>query len=107
MIFLIFSDLHSNLEALKAFQNHIASIKHDVKVCLGDTVGYGADPNPCMDLLHKEVGHILETSEEHALTTFHKIERVAYQIANRPVPSFTTSTTVLPPPPRLTEDWFC
>jgi predicted phosphodiesterase len=66
MIFLIFSDLHSNLEALYAFQKNIASINHDVKVCLGDTVGYGADPNPCLDWVKENSEIILAGNHDFA-----------------------------------------
>ena len=66
MIFLIFSDLHSNLESLNAFQNNIASIKHDVKVCLGDTVGYGADPNPCLEWVKENADILLAGNHDYA-----------------------------------------
>jgi diadenosine tetraphosphatase ApaH/serine/threonine PP2A family protein phosphatase len=49
MRYIIFSDLHSNLEALNQFQNVIETIDYDKLVCLGDIVGYGADPNPCVE----------------------------------------------------------
>jgi len=66
MIFLIFSDLHSNLEALEEFQKHIVSIKHDVKVCLGDTVGYGADPNLCLEWVKDQSEIILAGNHDYA-----------------------------------------
>lgn len=40
---LLLSDIHSNLEALEACL--AAAPKHDLVVNLGDTVGYGANPN--------------------------------------------------------------
>jgi predicted MPP superfamily phosphohydrolase len=49
----IFSDTHSNLEALTAV---LGAFKHesvDKLVCLGDTVGYGASPNECCDLVRE------------------------------------------------------
>ncbi len=49
MRYIIFSDLHSNLEALNQFEKEIETIAHDKLVCLGDIVGYGADPNPCVE----------------------------------------------------------
>ena len=49
MKFIIFSDIHSNLEAIKSFSVKIDGFPHDKKVCLGDIVGYGADPNPCVE----------------------------------------------------------
>lgn len=66
MICLIFSDLHSNLEALEAFQEIFASIKHDAKVCLGDTVGYGADPNPCVDWVRENADIVLAGNHDYA-----------------------------------------
>ena len=43
MRILVLSDIHSNLEALEACL--AAAPKYDVVVNLGDTVGYGANPN--------------------------------------------------------------
>jgi len=40
----VFSDIHSNLEALTAFINHASTKNIDRYVCLGDIVGYGANP---------------------------------------------------------------
>jgi len=47
----ILSDIHSNLEALTACRD--LALAHGVEkfVCLGDSVGYGADPCPTLDLL--------------------------------------------------------
>lgn len=44
MRYLILSDIHANWEALEAVLRH-ASGSYDEIVCLGDLVGYGADPN--------------------------------------------------------------
>lgn len=45
MRILIISDIHSNLTALEAV---LASAGHyDMLWCLGDTIGYGPDPNEC------------------------------------------------------------
>ena len=49
MRYIVFSDLHSNLEALNQFEKEISAIPYDRLICLGDIVGYGADPNPCID----------------------------------------------------------
>ena len=43
MRILILSDIHSNLEALDACL--AAAPAHDLVVNLGDTVGYGGNPN--------------------------------------------------------------
>lgn len=55
MRYIIFSDLHGNLEALNQFEKEIGTIAHDKLVCLGDIVGYGADPNPCVEWVIKNV----------------------------------------------------
>lgn len=45
------SDIHSNLEALNAIFEDIDHSSIDEIVCLGDIVGYGANPNECIDLV--------------------------------------------------------
>ena len=53
----IISDLHSNREALEAVFAHIRSLGISRIICLGDVVGYGPDPEFCVDLVrgHAEV----------------------------------------------------
>jgi predicted phosphodiesterase len=48
---LIVSDLHSNAEALKAVMNRVRRKKFDRVICLGDFVGYGAQPNQVLDTM--------------------------------------------------------
>jgi len=45
----LISDIHSNLEALEAVLEDIRKLEIDEIVCLGDIVGYAADPGPCLD----------------------------------------------------------
>jgi len=45
LIFL--SDIHGNLEALEAVREAIKEEQADKVYCLGDVVGYGADPEAC------------------------------------------------------------
>lgn len=44
------SDIHSNLEALKAVLAHIKNQNISEIICLGDIVGYGADPIECVQI---------------------------------------------------------
>lgn len=67
MIYIIFSDLHSNLESLQAFDDATSNIKHDKKVFLGDAVGYGADPNVCVEWLRENVDIILAGNHDYAV----------------------------------------
>ena len=47
----VFSDVHSNLEALRAVIADMKGLKLRRCICLGDVVGYGADPAACVDLI--------------------------------------------------------
>lgn len=51
MQYAIISDIHSNLEALQAALDHIDTLNVDGIVCLGDVVGYGPNPNECIELV--------------------------------------------------------
>ncbi len=67
MKYIIFSDIHSNLEAIEAFCRVVESIEHDKKVCLGDIVGYNADPNFSVDWVRKEADLILAGNHDYAV----------------------------------------
>lgn len=49
----IFSDTHANIEALGAVMAAYESERVDYYVCIGDTVGYGASPNECCDIIRQ------------------------------------------------------
>jgi predicted phosphodiesterase len=49
----LISDIHANLEALKATLKDLSARNVDRIVCLGDVVGYNANPNECVELLQK------------------------------------------------------
>jgi len=49
MCLLVISDIHSNLEAFRAVLEDAGPV--DEVWCLGDVVGYGPDPNACVELL--------------------------------------------------------
>jgi diadenosine tetraphosphatase ApaH/serine/threonine PP2A family protein phosphatase len=47
----IFADVHANLEALEAVLVDMDALSITRRVCLGDTVGYGASPSECLELV--------------------------------------------------------
>lgn len=47
----IFSDIHANLEALQRALDFFQEQRIDKYLCLGDIVGYGADPEECVALV--------------------------------------------------------
>lgn len=53
MVNAIISDIHSNLEATIAVLDEIERRGVNKIICLGDVVGYGANPNECCDILRK------------------------------------------------------
>lgn len=48
---LVVSDLHANMEALRAVLTRVRRKKFEVVFCLGDFVGYGAQPNHILDVM--------------------------------------------------------
>lgn len=44
----IFSDVHANIEALSEVLKALKARGVEQYVCLGDIIGYGADPEPCV-----------------------------------------------------------
>lgn len=65
----IISDLHCNLEALNAVMADIKA--HDVKeiLCLGDVVGYGADPEETIDIVERNCRFCLSGNHDYAVLT--------------------------------------
>ncbi|MBI4713219.1 MAG: metallophosphoesterase family protein [Planctomycetes bacterium] len=49
MKYVIFSDIHANLEAFDAVLEKFKAERADRYICLGDLVGYGADPTRCIE----------------------------------------------------------
>ncbi|MBI5235451.1 MAG: metallophosphoesterase family protein [Deltaproteobacteria bacterium] len=53
MRYAVISDIHSNLEALCAVLERIDGLAVDKVVCLGDIVGYNANPNECIEIIRE------------------------------------------------------
>lgn len=49
----IISDIHSNLEALQEVMNDVLRSRVDCVVCLGDSVGYGPDPEEVLKIIRE------------------------------------------------------
>jgi len=62
----IISDIHSNLEALKAVLKDIAARKITEVICLGDVVGYGPDPIECLRLVRNRCSLVIKGNHEEA-----------------------------------------
>ena len=62
----IISDIHGNAEAFQVVLNEIKDM--DQIYCLGDIVGYGADPEYCVEKVNKMVIPSIKGNHEGALT---------------------------------------
>jgi len=63
----IISDIHSNLEALTAVFARIDALMCREVMCLGDLVGYGPDPEACVDIVMDRCGVVLRGNHDDAL----------------------------------------
>lgn len=65
MRYVIFSDVHANIEALAAVLAHAARKRKDAWVFLGDAVGYGAAPNQVVERLRRLKGRLVAVRGNH------------------------------------------
>jgi len=63
----IFSDTHANIEALSAVMEAYESERIDKYVCIGDTVGYGASPNECCDIIRERAAFTILGNHDAAV----------------------------------------
>ena len=47
----LISDIHGNLEALRAVLNNLEKERIDSYLCIGDIIGYGANPKECIEIV--------------------------------------------------------
>jgi predicted phosphodiesterase len=63
----ILSDIHSNLEALQTAVSFLHKKQIDRYIFLGDSVGYGANPNECLEIISGTEGRSVLGNHERAL----------------------------------------
>jgi diadenosine tetraphosphatase ApaH/serine/threonine PP2A family protein phosphatase len=64
----IVSDIHGNRHAFEAVLEDVAAGPAVEVWCLGDVVGYGADPNDCCELARENCGVVLSGNHDLAVT---------------------------------------
>lgn len=62
----IISDIHGNLNALTTVLQELNREKIDQLICLGDLVGYGPEPNECIQLIKKSATIVIAGNHDHA-----------------------------------------
>ncbi len=65
MNYAVISDVHANIEALRAVLKEIRKKKIDI-LFLGDTVGYGPDPDECVQVLTSECKVLIAGNHDRA-----------------------------------------
>jgi diadenosine tetraphosphatase ApaH/serine/threonine PP2A family protein phosphatase len=81
--FAIVSDIHANVESLEAVFARIPA--SDAVLCLGDTVGYGPNPNECLALVRERAqatvlgNHDVAAVDGFGLEYFNDAARVAIE----------------------------
>jgi predicted phosphodiesterase len=63
--YLILSDIHANLEALEAVLGDAEGL-YDSILCLGDLVGYGADPNAVCEWMRTTTATVIRGNHDRA-----------------------------------------
>lgn len=80
----IISDIHSNLESLEASLIYFEKEKIDKLIIIGDVIGYGPDPNDCIELVKKNADIILKGNHEDSIlkndfSRFKKYARISLE----------------------------
>ena len=123
MRYAILSDIHGNLEALDAVLADAAS-RADAILCLGDIVGYGADPVACIERVAERAELVIAGNHEHgvagllALDWFNDWARAAAEwtrgrldldhlswLAGRPLVGHTDDATLVHASPDRPAEW--
>jgi predicted phosphodiesterase len=64
----VISDIHANRQAFEAVLDAIADSEASELWCLGDLVGYGADPDACVELARRHAAVCLAGNHDLAVT---------------------------------------
>ena len=81
----IIADIHANLHALHAVLGRIATTDVDGIICLGDIVGYGPEPEKCLDLVNRHCdvvvlgNHDLAVLDPRYAEGFNSIAKIVLQ----------------------------
>jgi diadenosine tetraphosphatase ApaH/serine/threonine PP2A family protein phosphatase len=92
------SDIHGNWEALSAVLAHLEEERVGSILCLGDVVGYGADPVACLDEITRVASSFVAGNHDHAAAGlldydwFNPFARVAAQWTARQLSRRALST---------------
>ena len=81
MKYAIISDIHSNVHTLKVALDCIEKDNVDEIICLGDIVGYNANPSECIEIIrhHPKIKKVIRGNHDEAITRFSNIGFLEWQ----------------------------
>lgn len=65
----VLSDIHANRQALTAVAKDLEAQRVDETWCLGDVVGYGANPLECLEWVEEHADLIVKGNHDHAVAS--------------------------------------
>ena len=74
MVIAVISDIHSNLEALQTVLGEIDARGIETVVCLGDLVGYNADPDSCVTTVMSRCSQVVRGNHDKAVAGLLDVE---------------------------------
>ncbi|HHE55629.1 MAG TPA: metallophosphoesterase [Caldithrix abyssi] len=74
MAIAVISDIHGNLEALTKAIDYIKAQNINEIYCLGDIVGYGPNPNECLEIVRQQCKVVLMGNHDYAAIGLARIE---------------------------------
>ena len=92
--FAVFSDIHSNLQALEAALADMVNLGVSQAICLGDIVGYAAQPRECMEIVHTLECPVLKGNHDSAVVdldahvTMRDIAQAGIEFSRSKLPEF-------------------
>jgi len=84
----VFSDIHANLPALRAVLTDTEEVGVDERWCLGDVIGYGADPDACVELVSERCEACLVGN--HDLAVLGRLDTSTFSAAAAAAVEWTT-----------------
>ena len=111
MICALISDVHSNKEALDAVLSRIDGLGVETIFCLGDLVGYNADPESCVQTVLSRCTQVIRGNHDKAVAGFLGLDwfnsaarAAALWTRSKVGPETLEAIRRLPEGPRETED---
>jgi len=74
LVYGIFGDIHGNHDALKAVLAALGDLEVDAYVCLGDVVGYAAEPNRCVEAVRSLGCAVVAGNHDYSVVEKEKTE---------------------------------